>query len=213
MLHEETEEKFFSAVNATASAISPDHKWILFTADTTGWDQIYVMPTSGGTPVQITKALGDHWRATWSHDSKRIAWDTDTQEKPGDRQIEYATIGDSPATATITTVTSGNGTNTSAQWSPDDARILFQHTDPMNSVTWPRPRPTRKRLPHLVDAGDDRSHHFRGAAVGALRARRQAGARVTLRAQESRPHEDASNDCLDSSDGVNQNYDGFHRPQ
>jgi len=25
------------------------------TADTTGWDQIYVVPTSGGTPVQISK--------------------------------------------------------------------------------------------------------------------------------------------------------------
>src|SRR5262249_19286096 len=134
VLHEETEEKFFSAVNNTANAISPDRKWLLFTADTTGWDQIYVVSTSGGAPTQITKAAGDHWRAVWSHDSKHIAWDTDTQEKPGDRQVEFATIGDNPATATITAVTAGNGTNTSVQWSPDDTRLLFQHTDAQNSA-------------------------------------------------------------------------------
>jgi dipeptidyl aminopeptidase/acylaminoacyl peptidase len=134
-LHEETEDKFFSAVNATQSAISPDRKWVLYTADTTGWDQIYVVATSGsGTPVQVTKTPGEHWRAVWSHDSKHIAWDANTKEKPGTRQIEFATIADDPAKATITVVTSGSGTNTSAQWSPDDKRILFQHTDAQNSA-------------------------------------------------------------------------------
>ena len=134
MLHEETVEKFFSQVNATAAAISPDRKWLLYTTDTTGWDQIFVVPTAGGTPVQITKAIGEHWRATWSHDSKTIAWDANTADKPGTRHIEFATIGDDPSKATIVTVTSGSGTNTSAQWSPDDKRILYQHTDYQNSA-------------------------------------------------------------------------------
>ena len=132
-IHEEHEDKFFSAVNNTVSAISPDHKWLLFTADPTGWDQIYVMPTSGGEAVQITKTPGEHWRAVWSHDSKRIAWDANTAEAPGDRHIQFATIGDDPSHAAITTVTSGNGVNTAPEWSPDDARILYQHTDAQNS--------------------------------------------------------------------------------
>src|SRR5262249_49349335 len=114
--------------------ISPDRKWLLYTADTTGWDQIYVVSTSGGTPTQITKTPGEHWRAVWSHDSKRIAWDTNTSDKPGDRQIGFATIGDNPATATITAVTSGTGVNTAPVWSPDDGRILYQHTDTQNSA-------------------------------------------------------------------------------
>ena len=133
-LHEETEDKFFSSVNATQSAISPDRKWVLYTADTSGWDQIYVVPASGGTPVQVTKTPGEHWRAVWSHGSKHIAWDANTSEKPGTRQIEFATIGDDPAKATVTVVTAGSGTNTSPQWSPDDTRLLFQHTDAQNSA-------------------------------------------------------------------------------
>ena len=55
------------------------------------------MPTAGGTPVQLTKTPGEHWRAVWSHDSKHIAWDANTADKPGTRQIEFATIGDDPA--------------------------------------------------------------------------------------------------------------------
>src|SRR6185437_4066486 len=71
VLHVDTAEKFFSSVNTTNNAISPDHRWLLYTSDVTGWDQIYVVPTAGGTPVQITKTPGEHWRAVWSHDSKR----------------------------------------------------------------------------------------------------------------------------------------------
>jgi len=134
ILHVDTAEKFFSSVNTTNNAISPDHRWLLYTSDVTGWDQIYVVPTAGGTPVQITKTPGEHWRAVWSHDSKHIAWDANTAEKPGTREIQFATIGDNPANATIVTVTSGSGTNTAPQWSPDDARLLFQHTDAQNSA-------------------------------------------------------------------------------
>ena len=133
LLHVDTAAKFFSAVNTTVDAISPDRRWLLYTSDVTGWDQIYVVSTAGGTPIQLTKTAGEHWRAVWSHDSKRIAWDANTAAEPGTRQIEIATIGDDPATATIVAVTSGHGTNTAAEWSPDDKRVLFQHTDYENS--------------------------------------------------------------------------------
>jgi dipeptidyl aminopeptidase/acylaminoacyl peptidase len=134
ILHVDTAEKFFSSVNTTNNAISPDHRWLLYTSDVTGWDQIYVVPTAGGTPTQLTKAPAEHWRAVWSHDSKRIAWDANTAAKPGTRHIEIATIGDNPTMATIVTLTSGSGTNTAPQWSPDDTRLLFQHTDYQNSA-------------------------------------------------------------------------------
>ncbi|HEX4682896.1 MAG TPA: LpqB family beta-propeller domain-containing protein, partial [Gemmatimonadaceae bacterium] len=134
ILHVDTAAKFFSSVNTTNNAISPDHRWLLYTSDVTGWDQIYVVPTAGGRPVQITKTPGEHWRAGWSHDSRRIAWDANTADKPGTRQIQFATIGDNPAVETIVTVTSGTGTNTAPQWSPDDRRLLFQHTDARSSA-------------------------------------------------------------------------------
>ncbi|MEO6877567.1 MAG: prolyl oligopeptidase family serine peptidase, partial [Gemmatimonadaceae bacterium] len=134
LLYVDTAAKFFSSVNTTTSAVSPDRRWLLYTSDVTGWDQIYVVPTAGGTPVQLTKAPAEHWRAVWSHDSKRIAWDANTAAKPGTRQIEIATIGDNPGTATIVEVTSGSGTNTAPQWSPNDKQLLFQHTDYQNSA-------------------------------------------------------------------------------
>src|SRR6185312_15155694 len=134
ILHVDTAEKFFSSVNTTNNALSRDRRWLLYTSDVTGWDQIYVVPTAGGTPVQITKTPGEHWRAVWSHDSRRIAWDANTADAPGTREIQVATIGNDPASATIVSVTSGHGTNTAPQWSPDDRRLVFQHTDYRNSA-------------------------------------------------------------------------------
>ncbi len=214
VLHEETEEKFFSAVNNTASAISPDHRWLLFTADTTGWDQIYVMPTSGGTPTQITRTRGEHWRAVWSHDSRHIAWDSNTADRPGDRQIEFATIGDDLSRTTITSVTSGNGTNTSPQWSPDDKRILYQHTDAENSADLyvadaaANAKPTR--LTSSIPAGVDHSIfvapqlvHYPGPDGKSV----PAWLFVPKNLDRTKRHAAI---VWIHPDGVNQNYDGWH---
>jgi dipeptidyl aminopeptidase/acylaminoacyl peptidase len=214
VLHEETEEKFFSAVNTTNAAISPDHRWLLYTTDATGWDQIYVMPTSGGAPTQVSKTLGDHWRAVWSHDSRRIAWDTDTADKPGDRQIEIATIADDPARATIVSVTSGNGTNTAPQWSPDDRRLLYQHTDAENSADLyvadaaANAKPTR--LTSSMPASIDHSIfvapqlvHYPGPDGKPV----PAWLFVPKNLDRTKRHPAI---VWIHPDGVNQNYDGFH---
>ena len=214
VLHEETEEKFFSAVNNTANAISPDHHWLLYTTDATGWDQIYVMPTSGGAPTQVSKTLGDHWRAVWSHDSRHIAWDTDTADQPGDRQVEIATLGDDPAHATIISVTSGKGTNTSPQWSPDDKRILFQHTDAQNSADLyvadaaANAKPTR--LTSSMPASIDHSIfvapqlvHYPGPDGKPV----PAWLFVPKNLDRTKLHPAI---VWIHPDGVNQNYDGFH---
>ncbi len=213
-LHEEHEDKFFSAINTTVSAISPDRKWLLFTADTTGWDQIYVMPTSGGEAVQITKTPGEHWRAVWSHDSTRIAWDANTADAPGDRQIQFATIGDDPARATITTVTSGRGVNTAPEWSPDDARLLFQHTDARNSpdlyVAAAAAAATPTRLTSSMPAGIDHTVfvapqlvHYPGPDG------KMVPAWLFVPNHLDRTKKHAAIVWI-HPDGVNQNYDGFH---
>ena len=213
-LHEEHEDKFFSAINNTVSAISPDHKWLLFTADSTGWDQIYVMPTSGGEPVQITKTPGEHWRAVWSHDGKKIAWDANTKEAPGDRQIQFATIGDDPARATITTVTSGKGVNTSPEWSPDDARILYQHTDAQNSpdlyvaAAAANAKPTRitSSMPASVDHAmfvPPQFVHYPGPDGKPV----PAWLFVPKNLDRTKKHAAI---VWIHPDGVNMNYDGFH---
>ena len=216
LLHEETAEKFFSQVNATNNILSPDRRWLLYTSDATGWDQIYVASTKGGTPVQLTKAPGEHWRAVWSHDSKRIAWDANTAAAPGTRHIEVATIGDDPSTATVVAVTSGSGTNTAPLWSPDDRRLLYQHTDARNSadlyVADPVANAKPIRLTSSMPASIDKSKlvapqliHYPGPDGKSVPAwlfvppnldRTKRGGHAAI--------------VWIHPDGVNMNYDGWH---
>jgi dipeptidyl aminopeptidase/acylaminoacyl peptidase len=230
ILHVDTAAKFFSSVNTTNNAISPDRRWLLYTSDVTGWDQIYVVRTTGGTPVQLTKTPGEHWRAVWSHDSKRIAWDANTAAKPGTRQIEVATIGDDPAAATIVTVTSGSGTNTAPQWSPDDKRLLFQHTDSQNSadlyVADAAANAKVTRLTSSMPASIDKSQlvapqliHYPGPDGKQVPAwlfvpkdlARQLGTSASRPSggAAERPSKHAAIVWI-HPDGVNQNYDGWH---
>ena len=214
ILHVDTAAKFFSSVNTTNNAVSPDHRWLLYTSDVTGWDQLYVVPTTGGTPVQLTKTPGEHWRAVWSHDSKHSAWDANSAAKPGTRQIEVATIGDNPANATIVTVTSGSGTNTAPQWSPDDKRLLFQHTDYQNSADLYVADAVSKakvtRLTSSMPATIDKSQlvapqliHYAGPDG------KQVPAWLFVPRNLDRAKKHAAVVWI-HPDGVNQNYDGWH---
>jgi dipeptidyl aminopeptidase/acylaminoacyl peptidase len=214
ILHVDTAAKFFSSVNATGNAISPDRRWLLYTSDVTGWDQLYVVPTSGGTPVQLTRTPGEHWRAVWSHDSKRIAWDANTADKPGTRQIQVATLGDDPSRASIVTVTSGSGTNTAPEWSPDDKRLLFQHTDYQNSadlyVADAVANARVTRLTSSMPAGIDKSRlvaptliHYPGPDGKPV----PAWLFVPKNLDRARKHAAI---VWIHPDGVNQNYDGWH---
>lgn len=214
ILHTEVESQFFSSVNTTTTAVSPNHQWLLFTSDASGWDEIYVMPTAGGMPVQLTRDPGDHWRAVWSHDSRHIAWDTDTDARPGDRQIQFADIGDDPSHATIVSVTSGLGTNTSPVWSPDDRHILFQHTDAQNSadlyVADAMASAIPTRLTSSMPSGIDHAAfvapqlvHYPGPDGKMV----PAWLFVPRGLDTTRKHAAI---VWIHPDGVNQNYDGFH---
>ncbi len=214
LLHEETAEKFFSQVNATINALSPDRRWLLYTSDATGWDQIYVVSTKGGTPVQLTKAPGEHWRAVWSHDSEHIAWDANTAAAPGTRQIEVATIGDDASTAKVVTVTSGSGTNTSPVWSPDDRHVLYQHTDARNSadlyVADPVANAKPVRLTSSMPASIDKSKlvapqliHYPGPDG------KPVPAWLFVPPNLDRTKQHAAIVWI-HPDGVNMNYDGWH---
>jgi len=136
-IHEDKEEKFWSLPDWEAEAKpkpSPNGKWIAFLTDLDGWDHLYVVAPSGGQAIQITKGKFEAWRPQWSHDSTRIAFDASEPDHQGDRRIGIASIGDDPAHATVTYITAGKGTNVEPQWSPDDKRLVYQHTDTHNSA-------------------------------------------------------------------------------
>jgi dipeptidyl aminopeptidase/acylaminoacyl peptidase len=137
-IHEVDEEKFWSIPDWGEAGAqpwpSPNGRWIAFLSDQDGWDHLYVMPSSGGEAVQITKGRFEAWRPAWSHDSARIAFDVNLEDHPGDRAIGIATIGDDPAHAKIAYLTPGTGTNIEPHWSEGDGSLVYQHTDTRNSA-------------------------------------------------------------------------------
>ena len=113
---------------------SPDGRWIAFVSDRDGWDHLYLVPSGGGTPTQITRGAFEAWRPTWSADGKHIAFDANEPDQPGVRQVRVADIGEDPAQATVRILTEGRGTNVSPDWSPDGKHLVYQHTDPQSSA-------------------------------------------------------------------------------
>ena len=136
-IREDAEDKFWSLPDWEAGPDplpSPDGRWVAFLSDQDGWDHLYVIPLTGGAAVQITKGKFEAWRPAWSHDSTRIAFDANEPDHPGDRRIGIAAIGTDPRHARVEYITSGQGTNVEPQWSLDDRRLVYQHTDTRNSA-------------------------------------------------------------------------------
>src|SRR5437899_2735125 len=125
-INEDVEEKFWSITgDAGASAQpSPDGKWITFVSARDGWDHVYVMPSAGGAAVQITRGKFEAWRPQWSPHGTRLAFDANAETNYGNRQLYVAAINGDPAHATVTSVTSGRGTNIAPLWSPDGTRLV-----------------------------------------------------------------------------------------
>jgi dipeptidyl aminopeptidase/acylaminoacyl peptidase len=160
VLHEETDAKFVSLTGDSGYTAqpSPDGKWIAYVSDRDGWDHLYVTPTAGGTPTQLTRGRFEAWRPAWSPDSTRLAYDANLADNLSSRHINMIAVGVAAAgrsngsegagagaaagagaqaggglTRSVA-ITSGRGTNAYPQWSPDGSRIVYQHTDPQNSA-------------------------------------------------------------------------------
>jgi dipeptidyl aminopeptidase/acylaminoacyl peptidase len=235
-LLEEVDEKFWSIPGQAdpAAQPSPDGKWIAFVSDRDGWDHLYVMPASGSRStspgsaslsgerdktIQITKGRFEAWRPSWSRDGTRIAFDANDPDHPGDRHLGIATIGQDPARASVTMITSGRGTDTAPVWSPDGTRIVYQHTDPHNSadlwvidVRRPGPADPAKpmRLSDSMPAGIDHAAlvepefvHYPGPDGQAV----PGWLFVPKNLDRAKKHPAI---VWIHGDGINQNYDGWH---
>ena len=213
-VHVDHADKFWSMIDRGATPqVSPDGKWILFASDTSGWDQLYVMPADGGPAVQVTRGAFDSWRPVWSHDGDRIAFDANEPGRPGDRQIGVVDLHGSPAHATVAWLTHGRGTNIDAVWSPDDGRIAYQHTDAQQSpdlYVVASTGGTPLRLTHSMPASMN-GHDFVAPTLIHYRAADGKSVPAWLFLP---PHLDKSRKHAAivwiHPDGVNQNYDGWH---
>jgi len=216
LVHHETKDKFWSMTGDAqgGAQASPDGKWISFLSDRDGWDHVYVMPSSGGPAVQITKGRFEAWRPAWSPDSTRIVFDSNEGNNPGVRHLGLVTLNGDPARATVAALTTGRGTNTAAQWSPDGRKLVYQHTDPQNSADlWvidAMPGATPVRLTDSLPAGVDRAALVEPELVeyaGPDGRKVPAYLFVPKNLDRSKKHPAV---VWIHGDGVNQNYDGWH---
>ena len=218
VIHDITEEQFWSIPDWGEAGAqpwpSPDGKWIAFLSDRDGWDHLYVVPSAGGDAVQLTIGHFEAWRPAWSHDSTRIAFDANEPDRPGDRHIGIASIRGGLSHATVTYVTSGNGTNIEPHWSADDKYVVYQHTDTRNSADLfaieAKPNSKPVRLSDSMPAGIDKSRfvepqfvHFPGADGKLV----PGWLFVPKNLDPVKKHPAI---IWIHGDGVNQNYNGWH---
>ena len=103
--------------------ISPDGKWIAYTvgvadkeANHTASD-IWIVPTTGGEPRQITRGGSDE-RARWSPDGKKLAF---LSGRDGNTQVYWISLSGGEASR-LTSLSDGADNEL---WSPDGKTIAF----------------------------------------------------------------------------------------
>jgi dipeptidyl aminopeptidase/acylaminoacyl peptidase len=217
LVHEEVKDAFWSMTGGAQGGpqASPTGQWISFVSDRDGWDHLYVMPASGGPAVQVTSGAFEAWRPSWSPDGTRVAFDSNEDSNPGSRHIGVAAITGNPARAAVTMVTSGRGTDTMAQWSPDGRRLVYQHTDPRSSadlwvVDVSTPGATPVRLTDSMPSTIDRTAFVEPTLVhypGPDGKPVPAYLFVPKGLDRTKKHPAI---VWIHGDGVNQNYDGWH---
>jgi dipeptidyl aminopeptidase/acylaminoacyl peptidase len=216
VIQSETDSKFWSLPFVAADpAPSPNGAWVAFVSDRDGWDHLYVVPSTGGLPVQVTRGTFEVRDLSWSPDGTRIAFSMSEAGRPGTRQVAVATIGANAKDARLTTLTTGRGTNTLPAWSPSGGSIVYQHTDARNSadlflVASAAASGSSTRLTDSMPDGIDKSALVEPELVKYAApdgAEVPAYLFVPKGLDRSRKHPAI---VWIHGDGINQNYDGWH---
>ena len=141
--------------------ISPDGKWIAFSAEYSGSRQIWVMPSEGGTARQLTfyNSVGempprggfDNVVLDWTPDSKRILFRAN-RTSFGDRNGRYFTVSiDGGFEEPLPIVNGGFAT-----FSPDGSQLCFTPVD-REFRTWKRYKGGRATELWTYDLANNRS--------------------------------------------------------
>jgi tricorn protease len=141
--------------------ISPDGQWIAFSAEYSGNRQVYVMPSQGGTPKQLTfyndvgpmppRGGFDYVVLGWTSDSKNVLFRGNRTEY-GDRMGRYYLVNIEGGLERELPVPYGGF----ADLSPDDTKLAFVHID-REFRTWKRYKGGRASNIHIYDLVNNNS--------------------------------------------------------
>lgn len=94
-----------------------------------GNDQLFIIPTDGGTPRQLTFTADDHGNPVWSKDATSLYFNANLHEyhemEPMNSEIYQLTI----STGAIKQLTSRKGPDDNAMVSPDGSKIAYTGFD------------------------------------------------------------------------------------
>ena len=124
-----TIEKLYMTRQIAGSTWSPDGKSIAFISNMSGRNNLWIVPSDGGYPVQLT--VNDQRQASpaWSPDGKWIAYQSDYD---GDEQWDIFMV--SPKTGKVVNLTQTREiSEESPAWSPD-GRFLAYEVKPKTSA-------------------------------------------------------------------------------
>jgi dipeptidyl aminopeptidase/acylaminoacyl peptidase len=215
VVHQDTDPKWWSLTYLNSEPVpSPDGRWVAFVSDADGWDHLYLVPSAGGSAMQVTRGRYEVTRFSWSPDSRQIVFDRNEEDRPGVRQLVVATMGADPAQMRLETFTEGRGTNTNARWSPDGRRFVFEHTDGRNAADFYLLDASSGSKPHrLTDSIPPNVDRQALVEPELVRYAGPAGAQVPAYLfvppglDRARKHPAI---VWVHGDGINQNYDGWH---
>jgi dipeptidyl aminopeptidase/acylaminoacyl peptidase len=123
-----THESMWMMKRVGAPVVSPDGRWVVFQVTEPAYDpqkqvsDLWIVPAAGGAePRRLTATRGGESGATWSRDSRRLAF---SARRDGDdaAQIYVLDVAAGGEAQRITAVSTGGR---APQWSPDGRRILF----------------------------------------------------------------------------------------
>jgi dipeptidyl aminopeptidase/acylaminoacyl peptidase len=150
-------------------AWSPDGTTLAFTLQDSGWDKLYLLPSRGGPPRQLTQGEGEDGSPVFSPDGKTLA----IVSNRGAFEQSFIWIVPLDGSAPRRLANLPPGVEDDPQWSPDGKNLYFLRTTPTelpdlyvaSAVGDPAARALTHTLPRTFDAtgiAPPQVVHFKG---------------------------------------------------
>lgn len=110
---------------------SPDSRYLAAVLQDSGWDHVYLIPASGGTPKALTTGEHENTNPVFSPDGKSLAI-VSSRKNLMQAGIWIVSI-DGAAARPLTSFTTP-GVESSPLWSPDGSKIYFHRSTPTESA-------------------------------------------------------------------------------